>query len=97
MKHRLGQRIIDAIFKIAMVALIGYVFVLLIPMLVWLFVGGCVLLVFVCIGMTVYRIFVPDNGDEDEPDIPCPKDESDVIGLDDEQWSVETSREGAKQ
>lgn len=95
--HHLGQRIIDAIFKIAIVALIGYTFVLLVPILVWLFVGGCVLLVFVCIGMTVYRIFVPDNGEDDEPDIPCPKDESDIVGLEDERWTVETSPEESKQ
>lgn len=47
--------------------------------------------------MTVYRVFVPDNSEDDEPDIPCPKDESDVIGLDNEQWSVEISPEDAKQ
>jgi hypothetical protein len=96
MNHHLGQKIIDAIFKIAIVALIGYTFVLLVPVLVWLFVGGCILLVFVCIGMTVYRVFVPDTG-EDEPDIPCPKDESDIVGLDNEQWHVEVSPEDAKQ
>lgn len=93
MHHHLGQRIIDAIFKIAMVALIGYIFVLLVPVLVWLFVGACILLVCVCICMTVYRVFVPDNGEEDEPDIICPNDESDIVGLDDEQWHVETSKQ----
>lgn len=97
MSRHLGQRIIDAIFKIAMLALIGYLFVLLVPMLVWLFVGGCILLVCVCICTVVYRVFVPDTGEDDEPDIPCPKDESDIVGLDDEQWTVDVSPEDAKQ
>ena len=99
MNHRLGQSIIDALFKIAILALIGYVFILLVPVLVWLFVGACILLVCVCICTTVYRVVVPDNGEEDNSDIVCPKDESDIVGLDDEQWSVdvESSPESPKQ